>query len=529
MELNRRAFVTGTVAGAAALCTSGVALAEDAEQEWDYKADMVVVGGGGTGYAAAIEALDAGCTVLVLEKSGVPGGNTLRSAGMMLGYYPDLAKRLAPWYEGEDSLEKFEHEMLSWGGPFVDQDKVIEMCETSEEEIRWVESLGRKFDVCDVLPPVYNFEDPDAWAPRSFAVFEQMEGHFQLLQAKAQSYDGLTELVETEAKHLIQDDEGQVIGVEAVNGDRTIRCKAARGVLIATAGPDFGDDLTKFSNHQQFWGSQMCAQGYALPYGTMSNTGDGIRMGLEIGAALNQSTACVMTDRYGFGQVGVYSDVYPYDNLYHNPVRDGAIYVNAKGNRFVQEDAQWAWICSEIYKSVEGSGEGALMAAPNVFAITDEEHVSNFNNMTSNWTVDDGLADGTVLKAGTLAELAEMCGIASGDALEQTVQRFNSYCERGEDLEFHRIDGLSPIAEEGPYYAMRSVPLVMGAAGGLAMSIDTEVLDLAGNPIPRLYVGGMASGGWIGQFYNACGWAVLGTVHWGRKAGRAIAALDIWE
>ena len=69
----------------------------------------------------------------------------------------------------------------------------------------------------------------------------------------------------------------------------------------------------------------------------------------------------------------------------------------------------------------------------------------------------------------------------------------------------------------------------MGSHGGLRADIDARIIDVNGNPIPRLYgAGTVISGMWCGPFYPSCGWAILGTVHWGRKAGANVAALDPW-
>lgn len=521
---------TAALAGLAGCSPDSPASAENqSEIKWDDEADVVIVGGGGTGYAAAVEALEAGSSVIVLEKSAIAGGNTVLCAGMMLAYYPPLAKELSGWFEGEDTLELFTEEMLSWGAGLVDDDKVIEMCEASSEHIQWMMDLGRTYDTCDIIAPIHGFDTDSTWAPRSFHNIEASTGHFDLLHDNAMSFENIAELTKTEAKRLITNESGEVIGVEAEKQGSPCFYRANKGVLIATAGPDFGEDLTKTYNRQMYWGSKLAEQGFDFDKarGSMANTGDGIRMGLEIGAGVKMSPACVMSDCWRFGQVGTYGRPYDTENLYHNPPRPGAIYVNSKGNRFVQEDAQWGFICSEIYNSVERSGAGVAEGAPNVFAVTDAEHLNNFSDMGVGVDVEAEVAAGTLFRGDTLEELAQQIGIENPIALKETVEIFNGFCEEGEDRDFYRKSDL--VAFSGaPYYAVRSKPIVMGAAGGLSIDNEARVLDVSGKPIPRLYAGGMASGGWIGPFYNACGWAILGTVHWGRKAGKNIAALEAW-
>ncbi|WP_180995032.1 FAD-dependent oxidoreductase [Raoultibacter timonensis] len=539
MSMDRRSFLKLGAAGAGAAMVAGLSGCSQSagagqknnpDIEWEAEADVVVVGGGGTGYAAALEALRAGSTVIVLEKSPAAGGNTRLSAGMILSFYPELQKELSGWWEGADSVEKYTEEMLSWGCGLVDEDKIRELCETSTEELQWMLDMGRTYDSCDIIPPVHGFDTEDTWAPRSFHNVKESTGHFDIIHEKAMEFEGIKEEVNTEATHLVLNGSGEVIGVEAEKKGRTLYYKAKKGVLIATAGPDFGKDLTRTYNRQMYWGTLMCEQELdrSKARGSVLNTGDGIRMGLEIGADVEMSQSCVMSDCWSFGQVSTYGIEYPEPNMYRNPPRGGAIYVNQKGNRFVQEDAQWGFLCSEIYHEIERSGTGALEKEPNVFVVTDHEHLPNFTNMGIGIDPDKEVSEGTLFRADSLEELAELIGLESPRALKETVERYNRFCEAGEDLDFHRVDNLEGMTG-GPYYAMRTRPIVMGAAGGLAINIETQVLDTAGNTIPRLYAGGMASGGWIGPFYNACGWAVLGTVHWGRKAGRNISALEPWE
>lgn len=137
-----------------------------------------------------------------------------------------------------------------------------------------------------------------------------------------------------------------------------------------------------------------------------------------------------------------------------------------------------------------------------------------------------------VLKADTIAELAEKAGLPV-DNLTASVERWNTMAAVSEDTEYGRKDifGQTHLQAmgEGPYYAFPYVPYSMGSFGGLLTNKETQVLDTKGEVIPRLYVAGaIMSGMYTAPFYNACGWSVLGTVHWGRKAGKNIAALEPW-
>lgn len=124
---------------------------------------MVVVGGGGTGYSAAVEALEAGNSVLVIEKGSMMGGNTVISGGMIQAAGTKYEEELAGWTG--DTAEKFAQEMNSWGCGLTDDEMVTEMCTESADHIDWLASLGRTYTVCDIIPPVYGFDTEETWAP----------------------------------------------------------------------------------------------------------------------------------------------------------------------------------------------------------------------------------------------------------------------------------------------------------------------------------------------------------------------------
>ncbi len=129
--------------------------------------------------------------------------------------------------------------------------------------------------------------------------------------------------------------------------------------------------------------------------------------------------------------------------------------------------------------------------------------------------------------ADTLEELAEKINVPY-ENLADTVARWNQISENESDPDFGRRTDFGKI-EVGPFYAFPYYPATFGSLGGLRTDIDTHVLDVNGNVIKRLYAAGtIMSGMFCGPFYSSCGWAILGTVHWGRKAGRNIAQEEAW-
>ena len=148
----------------------------------------------------------------------------------------------------------------------------------------------------------------------------------------------MTVLTETEATHLIRNAEGRVIGVQAEGRQGTINCKAKRAVLISSAGIDHNLEMAKDYNRQQYWGLQMLEKGYVAPKDTIYNTGDGIRMGLEVGADPCFGRACVITDEHNIGGTSDYNRP---QSLGHEPNRWGSTCL--AGNILVGPRGSTSW------------------------------------------------------------------------------------------------------------------------------------------------------------------------------------------
>ncbi|MDO4548903.1 MAG: FAD-binding protein, partial [Clostridia bacterium] len=249
------------------------------------------------------------------------------------------------------------------------------------------------------------------------------------------------------------------------------------------------------------------------------NTGDGIRMAMEIGADLALSTSNCISD----------CACLSFDSMY------GTLLVNPRGQRFVQENAHWGYLHTMVFN------EAVKLNAANpekvqFWIITDQNAMEknlyfNFINNHQRRSATESYFD-LVQKADTLDELANKVGLPT-DALTATVDRWNQMVENGEDTDFQRRDigAFTDLVKlgDGPYYALPYIPYSMGSFGGLRTDEDTRVINIAGEPIGRLYAAGaIMSGMYTAPFYNACGWSILGTVHWGRKAGLQMHALAPW-
>lgn len=519
-ELSRRSFLKGAAASALGLGAASILQAAPVKAEevpaydWTDAADLVVVGGGGAGFCAAIEAARAGSTVLVLEKGDLCGGDTLLSGGMIMVGGTKAQKALGI----EDTVENFVKTELGYVGEFADREMVQEMCEGSQEVEDFMVSLGRQFTSLSAMLPVWGYDTEETWAARTIHDRTSREGHFATLQREAAKYDGIKVRTATECAHLIQDETGAVIGVKDVNGKYY---RANKGVVLSTASFGTNREMSKRYNQMNYWAlSQEDAFGVQAPNTQCANnTGDGIRMAQEIGADLKLATSNCISDVCCMS----------FDSMY------ASILVNDLGHRFVQESAHWGYLNQMVFNEAVKRNQTDPKTCK-FYLIADQATVEK--NMYLNFLNTGVVVTGTelymkrIIKADTIAELAEKAGLPV-DALTATVDRWNTMAAAGEDTEFGRKDifGQTHLQAmgEGPFYAFPYVPYSMGSFGGLRTDKETQVLDTKGNAIPRLYAAGaIMSGMYTAPFYNACGWSVLGTVHWGRKAGRNIAALEPW-
>lgn len=443
----------------------------------------------------------------------------------------------------DDDVERFAEEQIALGMGLVDEEIVRDMCVQSPGMIDWLVGLGRVFDTVASVPSFKPYSNDDNWAPRvhqlGVGTAQYGKEHTDVIWAACEEL-GCEHELNTEVVRLINDGELGVVGVVAKQGSGTINIKAKKGVILATAGIDNNMEMARQHNKMQYWALRQAEGGFAVSFEKPTNTGDGIRMGMEIGAATDFSDACVMIPTlYPGGVTDYWSVDHPgtTTNEYGSAQLPGSIIVNNRGNRFVQEDGMWGMIMGRIYREI--IDEGLIMAEPGktgIFAVTDSRYVDywltpdkhpNPAMIEEGATADDVAAAGLLIKTDTLEELAAQMGVDAAN-FKRTIDRWNELSAEESDVDFGRVTDFGSI-EVGPFYGIQiNFFTAMGTAGGLKINKDCQLLDVNGEVIPRLYAGGQNAGGWMGHYYHSCGWAVLGTVVQGRNAGRHVATLDPW-
>jgi fumarate reductase flavoprotein subunit len=462
---------------------------------WDYEADVVIVGGGGAGLAAAVQATQSGSSsVLVIEKSSDTGGTTKISGGVIQAAGTSWQKELTDTQD--DKPEKHFGYYRQAAEGIINEDLVRDMTIGAPGHIEWLNDLGityqRVYDV-DQIPYV----DPDFMKPR-IHVPVLVDGitiggtvHTTALYDAADK-GGVEFLFDTTVTDVIFDSEIGVVGVVA--GGKNI--KASRGVILAAGSFDYDEDLARAFSPQQFFDLQLGVS--RVP---ATNTGDGIKLGMKLGAALDSLGGTISLASNGSGP--------------------GIITVNKAGQRFVAETGHYSYVARAVFQQVK------QLDYP-VHMIFGQNALDN--DIGNRWATGDALrnalSDGKMQTAPTLDEVAAAIGV-DADNLKETIERWNADVAAGADSKFARQVGLSAI--EAPYYFQEVTFSNLGCLGGLKINLDTQVLNLSGDAIPRLYAAGVNSGGWFGPYYPGSGTAVLGTVHWGRRAADSVLALDPWD
>jgi succinate dehydrogenase/fumarate reductase flavoprotein subunit len=464
---------------------------------FDLESDVVVVGQGAAGGAAAIEAARAGAEVLVLERMTRGGGATALSTGLTYFGGGTAIQRACGF---EDTVADMIAYLTLAAGPRVEPERVRRYCEGSVEHFEWFRALGVEFKasfVDDKLThPVTDDGLMFSGNEQSWPECEQARpfprGHKPAREGEAGGYlmeailrgtreAGARVLNECRAERLVQREDGRVVGVAAVCEGRRLLVKARRGVVLATGGFIFNKPmLAQHAPH-------LLQCNY--PTGTPGDDGSGILMGLGAGgSAINLSEGLVL-------------------NAYYPPSAHlKGVMVDALGRRFVNEDAYIGRTSDAILTRAGGRA----------FLIVDDSLYGRTQAMHKLAAVEE-----------TFPALEKALAMPEG-VLVHTLEHYNRCAERGEDPLFHKAPKWLRPLQTPPYAALDcgTQRSIFGAftLGGLAVEITGEVRTPEDDLIPGLYAAGRCSAGLIreGRDY-ASGLSIGDASFFGRLAGRRAA------
>ena len=439
------------------------------------QADIVVIGAGGAGMTAAIQAVQDGATdVVILEKMPVTGGNTTRSTGGL-----NAAGTSYQEADGvEDSVELFVEDTMKGGKELNDKELVTVMAENSAGAVDWVNEIGGDLSVVGMfggasVKRIHRPTDTSAVGPMLV----------KALNAKTEEL-GIPVLLETTAEKILVDDSGKVCGVTGTDKDGqefTIDCTA---VVLATGG--FGANSDMVVEYKPDLAG-FCTTNHA------GATGDGIAMAKELGAAF-----------VDMEQIQTHPTVNPdTQTMYTEGVRgNGAILVNKEGKRFCNELETRDVVSAAILEQTDGE----------CYLVFDQAVRESLA------AIESYIKAGIVTEADTPEALGEAIGI-DGAALAETLKTYAGYKAAGKDEDFGR-ESMELALDKPKYYAALCAPAIHHTMGGVKINTKTEVLKEDGTAIPGLFAAGEVTGGVHGA-NRLGGNAVTDIVVFGRIAGTA--------
>lgn len=453
------------------------------------QADVVVVGGGASGLAAAAAALESGARVIVLEKAPHTGGSAALSAGIVTAAGTDIQKAsgLPADSAGLAKLWLEDQKRSVKGAPanLPDAAQVEALVKQSAETVDWLtKKVGMQFSANAAaadgigayqLLPISS----DASRPAGAEEVEKLEQYVKKL-------GGIIRTA-TPAWKILTTDDGHVSGVAAADGKNRFTFRA-KSVVLASGG--FAADLMKVTSRQPRWAVYVERTGAAK-----TSTGDGLTMGLQVGAK-------EVSDSWLMGTQ--FAPAYPEMTAAMLGPRGfaGATLVNEKGLRFVKEDLPN--ITSEMSQQLD------------VWLITDSKDPEKTK------TLRNYLGFDTVVHGNTPEELGRRMG-ARADNVKQTIEKLNADAAAGKDTAFGRDPINFTSLTQAPYFAVKVRPVISGTIGGFVVTPDFQVLDNALKPIQGLWAAGeLANRAFYNRVYEP-GTSLLIAYASGRAAGTSAA------
>ncbi len=493
-------------------------------------ADVVVIGGGGAGLAAAVSALQNDATVVVLEKMPSVGGSTIMAGGQYNAVddarqrayemRPELIAEIESYtkqepvnethkrlmeelaaqieeYKANGSTYVFDSPQLHALQAFKGGDQVgnLELIETltkgAEESIGWLESLGVEFhdEIATVTGALWQrthqFVKPLVTGP--------IDAYMEYIANKG---DDAEVMLNTTATELIVEDD-RVVGVKAKQGNNEVIIKANKGVVIATGGFARNNEMVK--KYDAHWGG-LDNLGST---NSVSATGDGIIMAEAVGANLvgmEYIQLLPVGDPVTGGMQG---------NISINAANQ--LFVNSEGKRFVAEDERR----DVLTRGLLEQPDQVMWILHDAHEYYNEEVRNDFNE-----TIGQLVESGVVVKGETIEELAINMGV-SPENLRATVDTYNQ-AVAGEIEDPMGKKLLQDPFDKAPFYASKRVPTIHHTMGGIEINTLAQVISKYGNIMKGLYAAGEVTGGIHGA-NRLGGNAIPDTVVFGKIAGESAA------
>ena len=533
--ISRRSFLKGAAAlGAVTAVGAGSVMAEEAPVEevvdegpaWlgaapgitddmcdeTVEADVVIVGVGASGIAAARAASEAGASVIVVERMPEP---TIR--GLVFGCLDSqLHKDLGADYDKQEVVR----EIVKAQGNRVNGALWMKWANESGAAFDWFASILDPEEFPYFLemwpnPPAY--DNSTELRPQYCTGIEFVDWIGAVTKQYEKSVEqGAQYLFNTMAMEIFKDENGVVGGVYAQKEDGAyIKVCAKNGVSLDTGDYSYNEDMLK----------ALCPEFYTATGGKVgtvpTSIGYGHKMAIWAGAMMEPSPHAHMSHSFvgGFGGIG----------------NTATLNLNTKGKRYMNEDVDGQSFTNQVIR--QPGRVGIQVFDSNWEDMVWHQAISHgapipdkmdFEAMKASFEASVENPSFFLTGANTLEELFEKVGIPVETAVA-SVERYNELCHGGKDLDFgKRQDRMYPI-ETPPFFAARSLTAACICTAGIVVDENLRVLDENYDPIPHLWAAGNVAGGRYAAEYPVA--PVVATSHgtaftFGRSVGMQMAAGD---
>jgi 3-oxosteroid 1-dehydrogenase len=531
--------------------------------------DVIVLGTGASGLTAALTAAGHGASVGLFEKGHEVGGTSAKSGGMIWIPCNHLMEPLG-LSDSRDEVLTYMHS-LSHG---MILDELAEaFVDGGPEMLRWLEdNTPVSFTIVEQFPdyhpenpggktgggrsmecPLFPFGELGEWTDR-VVQGHQMGKHTVMNETTLGK--GTTDFVEpAEVQRRLENDlrgcgqalvgrllkgcldrgvvpqtdhravrllveDGRVTGVEFEVDGSTRQVHASGGVVLATGGFDWDPALVR----------SFVRGPLERSVAVETNTGDGLKMAMRIGAALGN-----MREAWWVPIMDVVDEGEPPKSWLVNRerTRPRSIMVNGAGRRFTNEAVNYNAFGSSFHEMNTTTFEYTNMPA---YLLFDQVYAVSYG--LAGRFRGEGPVPSWIVSAPTLTALADKLSIPAA-ALEDTVARWNAISADGDDPDFGRGSSvndrwwgdpkkpgaettLGPI-DTGPFYAVQVRPGSLGTKGGPRTTVDGQVIDVDEQPIPGLYAAGNVMSSAMGMTYGGAGGTLAPGMVFGFLSGRHAA------
>ncbi|MGG0815640.1 flavocytochrome c [Paenibacillus alvei] len=436
------------------------------------KYDIIIIGAGGAGMTAALEAKAKGMNPVIFEKMPAAGGNTMKSSSGMNASQTKFQKEQSI----EDNNDLFFEETLKGGHGTNDKEMLRYFVDNSANSIDWLDSIGIRLNNLTITG---GMKEKRTHRPEDGSAVGQylVSGLVKNVQSK-----GIPLFVNAKVTDITEKD-GKVNGVKVLFEEKDEKNIAANAIVVTTGG--YGANMDMISSVRPDLKGLVTTN-------QEGSTGDGITMIEKLGG--------VTVD---MDQIQVHPTVQQEKSyLIGEAVRgEGAILVSKDGKRFTNELDTRDNVTAAINKLADKAAYLVFDSGVKSRA----KAIQQYEKM------------GFVIKGETVEALAKEMGVPA-DQLKSTLDTWNGAVKDKKDAEFGRTTGMDNELSAGPFYAIKIAPGIHYTMGGVKVNTNTEVVTKDGKSIPGLFAAGEVIGGLHGQ-NRIGGNSVADIIIFGRQAG----------